>query len=127
MPVYIVKKSKTVDDTDELVEPVPLGQRPVLKKPKKVGEFVILPDCDAKEAPGKSMFLIHLFKPYWFALVTLDSKAGTLKMRSPAGTVFDGTINGAVSRNYMVVEGPEGIATPSEAVINTVRAFIKPQ
>lgn len=120
MPVTFVKKAGPV----EVVEPVPVGTRPVFKYPIVVGDFSILPDIDVSHQSGKQKFLVHLEKSYWFHI--LSAEGGNLMLKTQSGMVFDSAIRGVVSKHYMVVAGQSDAVAPSTEVIDAVRALIKP-
>ena len=128
MPIEIVKKKAVAQEPIEKPEPVPAvpaGTRPDLKKSIKVGDFTILADMNMAGV-GEVKFVVHLLKPYWFKVESVADDALSVKLKSPQGTVFDSTMSGALVRNYMVVTGPEGVEAPSDEVVASVRALIKP-
>ena len=77
------------------------------------------------EKGGPRKFLVHRTKPgVWYEVVAFDDyskQTDALKLRSPAGLVFDSKTDITTPQKYAVVVGPVDLNAPSVGVMNQVR------
>lgn len=91
-----------------------------------LGEFKILKDLTLTvEKGGTRKFLVHRTKPgVWYEIVFYDPDSDQkelLKLRSPAGLVFDSKADIMTAQKYAVVVGPATLDAPTKGVMDKVR------